>query len=410
MYLTISDEMKKAFPEALHVDPTSFYAAFAQVKDRRGKRGRRYPLPLILTLLLLGKLAGESSIHGIVEWIDERKEQLQGYLGWPRRFPTNSTYTFALSQCNDQEIATVLAGVVLKARAVEHCGEESGRLSKPGQEKPLIQTAMDGKQMRGTLGHQSSEQPPVHLLCLYECQSGIVLAQRGVRSKENEISAAAALLHPALVKGRIISADAMHTQTKWCAAVKRYGGYYLLIAKLNQPQLYEDLRDFFEEEDAPRQQWQYARSVQKGHGRLEIRELWSSTLMNDWFEPQWAGVAQVFRLRRHTTHQKDGKVREEIVYGLTNLPPRLANAARLLQLQQAHWCIENRLHYRRDVTMGEDASQVRLAGAPAALAALNGGGLAMMDWLQVNNVASAMRHFCAQPREALQLLCGKLSR
>ncbi|EFH87694.1 hypothetical protein [Ktedonobacter racemifer] len=71
---------------------------------------------------------------------------------------------------------------------------------------------------------------------------------------------------------------------------------------------------------------------------------------------------------------------------------------------------QNSLHYRRDVTMGEDASQVRLAGAPAALAALNGGVLAMMDWLQVNNVASAMRHCCAQPREALQLLCGKLSR
>lgn len=170
------------------------------------------------------------------------------------------------------------------------------------------------------------------------------------------------MVHPALVKGRIISADAMHTQKKWCAAVERYGGYYLLIAKLNQPQLYEDLRDFFEEEDAPRQQWQYAKSVQKGHGRLEIRELWSSTLMNDWLEPQWAGVAQVFRLRKHTTHRKDGKVREEIVYGLTNLPPRLANAARLLQLQQAHWRIENRLHYRRDVTMGEDTSQVRLAG------------------------------------------------
>jgi predicted transposase YbfD/YdcC len=148
--------------------------------------------------------------------------------------------------------------------------------------------------------------------------------------------------------------------------------------------------------------------VQKGHGRLEVRELWASTQMNDWFETEWAGVAQVFRLRRDV---KDGdKERQETVYGFTNLPRKKANAARLLALQQAHWRIENRLHYRRDVTLEEDACQVRMAGAPQALAALNGGVLALMDWLQVPNVASQMRHFCAHPMEALHLLCHKLLR
>ena len=84
--------------------------------------------------------------------------------------------------------------------------------------------------------------------------------------------------------------------------------------------------------------------------------------MNEWCEAEWAGVAQVFRLRRHV---KDGdKEREETVYGLTNLPRKKANASRLLALQQAHWRIENRLHYRRDVTLGEDACQVRMGGAP----------------------------------------------
>ncbi len=72
--------------------------------------------------------------------------------------------------------------------------------------------------------------------------------------------------------------------------------------------------------------------------------------------------------------------------------------------------MDNHLHHRRDVTLGEDQSQVRIAGAPQALAALNGGVLALADWLQVKHVASAMRHFCAHPHEALQLLCGGLSR
>jgi len=166
--------------------------------------------------------------------------------------------------------------------------------------------------------------------------------------------------------------------------------------------------DCFEDPEAERQEWRSAKSVQKGHGRLEIREVWTSTQMHEWFETQWAGIAQVFRLRRQV---KEGEQeREEIVSGVTNLPSKKANASRLLSLQQAHWRIENRLHYRRDVTLGEDACQVRMAGAPQALAALNGGVLALMDWLHVSNVASQMRHFCAHPVEALQLLCGKLLR
>ena len=75
--------------------------------------------------------------------------------------------------------------------------------------------------------------------------------------------------------------------------------------------------------------------------------------MNPWCETEWAGVSQAFRLRRYVKDAE--KEREEIAYGLTNLTRKQANAARLLALQQAHWRIENRLHGRRDVTLGEDA-------------------------------------------------------
>jgi predicted transposase YbfD/YdcC len=410
MYLSIFESGETGAAEALSIDPASLYRAFEHVTDGRKKKGKRYPLPLLLTLLMLGKLAGETSVNGIMDWIKERQAWLRCQLDWPKRFPTNSTYSEALARCDAQQIVTAIASVLLKARAVEQCGSEPSRLQahKHKQEEVLTHVAMDGKTLRGTLGHESEGQPSVHLVSLYECQSGIVLTQRAVQSKENEISAAAALVHPVLVKGRIISTDAMHTQKKWCACVHAYEGYYLTIVKKNQPQMYQDLVDFFEDPDAEQQEWRSAKSVHKGHGRLEVRELWSSTQMNEWFETEWAGVAQVFRLRRQV---KDGdKEREEIVYGLTNLPRKKANASRLLALQQAHWRIENRLHRRRDVTLGEDACQVRMTGAPEALAALNGGVLALMDWLQVPNVASQMRHFCAHPVEALHLLCSKLLR
>lgn len=222
----------------------------------------------------------------------------------------------------------MIASVLLKARAVQQCGSEPNRLQVQKQKETHTHMAMDGKTLRGTLGYASEGQSSVHLLSLYECHSGIVLTQRAVHSKENEISAAAALVHPALVKGRIISTDVMLTHKKWCACVHGYGDSYLTIVKKNQPQMYQDLVDFFDDPDAERAEWQYAKRVHKGQGRLEVREIWASTQMNAWFETEWAGVAQVFRIRRSV---KEGdKEWKEIVYGVTNLPRKKANAARLL--------------------------------------------------------------------------------
>jgi predicted transposase YbfD/YdcC len=106
------------------------------------------------------------------------------------------------------------------------------------------------------------------------------------------------------------------------------------------------------------------------------------------------------------------KKEEEVIklsYGITNIPRAKADAKRLLAFRRNHWQVENRLHYRRDVTLMEDASQVRTRGVPEALAALNAGVLALMDHTGVKNVAKQMRHFCAQPHEALSWLLGDLS-
>src|SRR2546421_12549132 len=109
----------------------------------------------------------------------------------------------------------------------------------------------------------------------------------------------------------------MHTQKAWCAGVDAYDGYYLLVAKKNQPAMRQDILDFFEDKALDQGEWQYHKTVQKGHGRLEVREIWTSTQMNEWFENEWAGIAQIFVIRRFV--KQGEKEREEIVYGFTNL-------------------------------------------------------------------------------------------
>src|SRR5256885_10291179 len=114
MKRSIFEEGEQVGPGLRSLDPTSLYCAFEQVKDGRKAKGKRYPLALILTLLMLGKLAGETTINGIVDWIKERKAFFKQLLNWPKGFPVNSTYSVALAACDGQELAQVIAQALTK--------------------------------------------------------------------------------------------------------------------------------------------------------------------------------------------------------------------------------------------------------------------------------------------------------
>ncbi len=261
--------------------------------------------------------------------------------------------------------------------------------------------AIDGKAVRATY----KADKPVHQLAAYDIKTGVVHFQVNVADKENEISALKPLLTPAFIKGRIFSLDAMHTQTELCARINRFGGYYLLVAKDNQPTLAQDLRDFFSD-PPPDWCWHQAQSWDKGHGRLEHRHLICSAELNEWVADRWVGVEQVFRLERKTTLLKAGKERHQIVHGITNLAFKQADARDLLTLIRGHWSIENRLHWRRDVTLGEDGCQSCTAAAPSIFACLNSALLSLMDRLGVVNVARQARFFDAHLDQAVQALCS----
>src|SRR5260370_35196146 len=107
----------------MELAPPSIYKALKKVEDGRKKKGKRYTLALILTLLLVGKLAGETTIDAIIDWVNYKRNDLRKLLSWPKRFPSNKTYSRALASCNDEELVEILAGVIEKARGLEKCGE-----------------------------------------------------------------------------------------------------------------------------------------------------------------------------------------------------------------------------------------------------------------------------------------------
>lgn len=202
-----------SLPASSTIDPHALYATFEQIRDGRYKRGVRYPLAVLLSLIVLAKLSGETTLNGVVEWARHRQVWLAAtfHLAQPR-CPCFSTYTYALGKLSAEEVTTVLAQAFCRAEAQRRCGSEPARLHWQGGRASKAQLALDGKTLRGTGGHAALQQPPVHQLSCYEVATGIVLATCVVRHNENEISALDHLLTPTLVNGRIISADAMHTR------------------------------------------------------------------------------------------------------------------------------------------------------------------------------------------------------
>lgn len=398
----------QALQDIAEVDALSLYRVLEQVPDHRQKRGVRYRLAVILSLVVLGKLAGMTSFAGIAEWVHLRADWLKEVLPLARAsVPCASTYGNVVRMVEAEELTRLLAEWLTRISATRRCGSEPSRLLLQTEAQDQhVHLALDGKTLRGTLGHAAPDQQSCHLVALYEVQTGVVLAQQAVPDKGNEISLEPTLLTPSQVKGRIVTADAMHTQRACCADITRFGGAYVLFAKANQPTLAEDLRLFFTEPPADVGDWRQARTCTKGHGRLEVRELVASTELNEFLAGNWPGVEQVFCLKR-TVHRQ-GHLQTQTVYGITSLSLHQAGASRLLELVRRHWAIENRLHWRRDVTLREDHSQVRKGNAPQVVAALNNLVLAVFDVLGVQNVPRQMRLLDAQPQRAVHLVLGSL--
>jgi len=305
-----------------------------------------------------------------------------------------------LARLDPQMLDEVLAAFFTRWEAQHRCGSEPSRLHTPQGQLDHAQLAIDGKTVCAT----SKQAQPVHLLRCYDVTTGTVLWQWNVAEKQNEISALKPLLTPTLVKGRILTLDAMHTQRELCRNVHLWGGAYVLIAKDNQPTLSEDIADLFEDRTPDRRRWKQAETWDKAHGRLEHRQIICSPALNDWFAKQWHGIEQVFRLERTARILHTGEVRHQVVYSLSSLSMRKAPPERLLALLRSHWRIENRFHWRRDVTLGEDACQTRTGAVPALLARLKSTVLALMDRLGVSNVARQARYLDAHPEQAVQLL------
>jgi hypothetical protein len=365
-----------------------------ELTDGRAARGKRYDIAGLLLVLVVAKMAGMRSLLGASEWIKHQEDLLREAfdLKW-KRMPCANTYSYALARLDSQLVNAHLAPWFVRQSTAQRSAKESE------QRKEHVHLAIDGKALKGT-GKQAygGDDAQKHLLHIYEVKTGIVLEQRPIATKNNEVSALKPLLSEVLCKGRVLTADAAQSYHEFGRLVQRAGGDLIMIIKDNTPVTRADLELFFEDPKADRHTWQSFEQVEKGHGRLERRLILTSPDLNDFLYRDWGDVGQVFRLQRERTIK--GKKSIEVIYGWTSLPPQRCSPQRLLGFIRAHWAVENRLHWRRDATLGEDRCGVRLEPVAEMLAVLNTVVLSFMDLHHISNVASQLRRFSARPREA----------
>jgi predicted transposase YbfD/YdcC len=398
-YTTLLPESPEG-PERSAKGMQSLYEVCQQLVDGRCARGKRYDLAGLLVVLVLAKLAGMQSLLGASDWAQDQEAFLREelHLSW-KRMPCANTYSYALERLDSQEVNAALAAWGVRKEAESRCGEEPSRLVAQSSQR-AVHLAIDGKALRGT-GKQlyGGEEPEKQVLHVYEVQTGIVLQQCPIAQEHNEVSTLKPLLTEALCKGRILTSDAAQSYHDFGRLVQRVGGDVILFIKENTPLTRADLELFFEDEQADRHTWQSFEQVEKGHGRLERRHITTSPDLNDYLLRDWGEVGQVFRLQRERTSKKKHSV--EVVYGWTSLTQKRCGPQRLSQLIRAHWAVENRLHWRRDTTLGEDDCGVRLPPVAQMLAVLNTVVLSLMDLHQIPNVARQRRRFASHPHEAL---------
>jgi predicted transposase YbfD/YdcC len=193
------------------------------------------------------------------------------------------------------------------------------------------------------------------------------------------------LLAQLALVSRTVTGDALYCQRTLCRQILAAGGDYLVVVKENQPTLLADIQTLFDQ-PPPGEVFSSVVQTSRGHGRHEIRRLWASTALAAYLD--WPGVQQVGKVERRV--QQGNRSSGETRYFVTSHGPA-TTAEQLLRMVRGHWGIENRLHYVRDVTLGEDASRIRSGAAPQVMAVLRNAVLNLLRQAGSTNVAARLR-------------------
>lgn len=372
--------------------PKSLLGRLGTVPDPRCPQWRIYPLASVLGMLLLAASQGESSLRGMWLWAKARWDKIASGLGFTdiSRSPALSTVWTILSRLDPQSLDEALSDWAAE---------------QPGQPEEAV--SVDGKTLRGS---KRAGARALQVVAAVGQQMKMVLKQRQV-AEGDEIEAAIALLQGMPLAGRVVTLDAGLTQSRVTDTILGVGGEYVGILKENHPKVKEAVEVWIEDQRfAAGEVPPDAVQVDKGHGRIERREVWvvDSRELGLYLEAEygWRGVQLTGYIRRFRKKigQKEWESIERETW-IASLGPEEVGAEDIARLLRGHWAIENGAFRVRDVSYDEDRLHGRSIGV--VLATLRNGAMNLIRKLGYKYIPDGWREISARPDYGLEFLTAE---
>ena len=325
--------------------PVALAELLAGLPDPRLDRRKRHPLSDLLMVALCGALCGVDNFVELERFGRAKLDWLRTFLELPNGIPSHDTFGRVFALLDPARFRAVFQQWTAALAAA----------------LPLRQVAIDGKTMRASVDHASG-QAALQLVNAWAVDAGLALGTVAVAQGTNEITTAPQLLTLLHLKGCLVTLDAAHCQRETVQQLTHQGADWLIPVKKNQPELYRELAEYFEEPGVlpalGRQAGHYFATRDEEHGRKERRRHWGTADVSWLLDPAaWGEPNFIGRVERQRTTKHDGKSSTEVTYYLGHLAdPTVKPFARAIR---DHWQIENQLHWRLDVAFDEDRSRAR---------------------------------------------------
>jgi predicted transposase YbfD/YdcC len=328
---------------------------FGELQDPRTGNAKAHIFLEILIIAICGMICGADGWSDIELFGKNKEDWLKTFLELPKGIPSHDTFGRVFAKIKPEEFQKRFIEWV---QAIEKL--TAGQV-----------IAVDGKKLRRSHDQQAGKEA-IYMVSAWATQNQLVVGQTKVADKSNEITAIPELLRLLDITGCMVTIDALGTQTEIAETIVAGSADYLLAVKENQGHLYEDIHCLFEVDVAhgiEKAQHSYAQTVNKGHGRLEIRACWV-TEKEEYLalvrkHQIWKGLRSVVRIVSQRIFGE--KIETQTRYFISSLP---ADAKTILKVKRSHWKIENQLHWVLDMAFREDESRVRKDHSAENLAVL----------------------------------------